>query len=165
MKTLFLIPAVTMFMAFSVTALYGQKARHSDHSRHQNRFESGSFYKELNDDQKVKIDKVRAEHRETNEEFRKKMTELREKRQSVMKEKDHDLNQVDQLIDEENALRSMMMKDNARRHQEIRSELTPEQQEKFDDLRGKQRDRIKHRDDCEDGEKLRSGRMKKENQE
>lgn len=165
MKKLFLMQAVTIFMIFSVTAIYGQMGRHSNQARNENRLELKSFYKELNEDQKAKIDKVREEQRETNEEFRKKIAELREKRQSVMKEKDPDMTQVDQLIDEENALRSNMMKDNARRHQEIRSELTPEQQEKLDDLRGRQRDRLKQRDDCKEGDKLKQKRMKKENQE
>jgi Spy/CpxP family protein refolding chaperone len=165
MKKMFLKPAVILFMLFSVTAIYGQMERHSNRSSRENRIENRSFYKELNEDQKAKLDKIRLEQRKTNEEFRKKMTGLREKRQSVMKEKDPDLNQVDQLIDEENALRGRMMKENVRRHREIRSELTPKQQEKLDSLRDKQRDRLKHRDGCEDGDKLKQRRMKKEKQE
>src|SRR3989339_975255 len=116
--------------------------------------------KDLSDEQKQKIDKIKFANQKENLQLKNKLAEKKAQLKTLESADNADMSAINKIIDEMSALKAEMHKKRAAQKQEIRKILTEEQRLQFDIHGGKKglkhkkiKKVMKHRgnDDCEKG--------------
>ncbi|MEE4176915.1 MAG: Spy/CpxP family protein refolding chaperone [Bacteroides sp.] len=118
-------------LMFSATTVSAQRGRNFDRQRPEPR-QAALNIDNLTAEQEAKIQSLRTAQLEQRLKFRNQMDELRARKQTLMTEKNPDMNAVNAVIDQMTTLRGEMAKQAVEHRQEIRNLLTDEQRVKFD---------------------------------
>lgn len=92
---------------------------------------------ELTPDQQARFDEVRKARRDEAKAFREEMGKLRPQLREAMKDPKADQNKIDGLIDQLSQVRAAHFKSLVRTHKDLEKALTPEQLEKYREVRSR----------------------------
>lgn len=131
MKNKLIITLGLVIMLFSAVTVSAQRGRNFERQRPEPR-QAGLNIDNLTPDQEAKIQTLHTAQLEQRTKFRNQMDELRARKQTLMTEKNPDMNAVNTVIDQMTDLRGEMAKQAVNHRQEIRNLLTDEQRVQFD---------------------------------
>lgn len=143
-NTLFVVMMMAGLMLVSHNTYSQRRAPRQDMPRE--RFErqapmrqAGNFpcVANLTDEQKAKVEALRATQLEAGLQHRNQMAELQARKRTLMTQKNPNMGEINQVIDNMQNLQTKRLKDNASHHQQIRSLLTDEQRLQFDTRAGR----------------------------
>ncbi len=138
-NTLFVVMMMAGLMLLSHNTYSQRRAPRQDMPRE--RFErqapmreAGNFpcVADLTEEQKTKVQALKTVQLEARLQHRNQMAELQARKRTLMTQKNPNMTEVNQVIDNMQSLQTKRLKDNAAHHQQIRNLLTDEQRLQFD---------------------------------